>query len=241
MTTTADPHNNRLKRPGSRAALPDPDVGSGAGRGPGPGHPVAPPPKLRRRPMLVAASVAAICLGALLAAWAYTSSSEAQTVLAIRTTVHRGEVISRTDVMTARIGVDPALHPIPASELDSVVGKRAALDLAAGGLVTGEDVTSSVVPAAGDSVVGISLAAGMLPAQRLQAGDRVRLVVTPGAQGEIGSGQPQSTTATVVGVQPPGDNGVVVVDVTVPDTDAAQLASWAATGKVALVLDSREH
>ncbi len=239
MTTTADPPSDRLSRRGRRATSSGPDTGPGPV--PGPGHPVAPPPKLRRRPMLVAASVAVICLGALLAAWAFTSSSDAQEVVAIRTTVHRGEVISRTDLMTARIGVDPALHPIGASNLDSVVGKRAALDLAAGGLLTAEDVTSSVVPAAGDSVVGVSLAPGMLPGQRLQAGDRVRLVVTPGTQGQIGAGQPQSTTATVAGVQPPGDNGVVVVDVTVPDTDAARLASWAATGKVALVLDSRER
>ena len=35
-----------------------------------------------------------------------------------------------------RIGVDPALSPIPAIELDGVVGKRAAMDLPSGGLVT---------------------------------------------------------------------------------------------------------
>ncbi|WP_245934251.1 SAF domain-containing protein [Branchiibius hedensis] len=49
--------------------------------------------------------------------------------------------------MTVRVGVDPALKPLPASELNDVVGKRAAMDLTAGGLVTSEDVTSSVVPA----------------------------------------------------------------------------------------------
>ena len=42
---------------------------------------IAPPPKLRRRPLLVAASVAAVCLGALLAVWAYTSTSTAREVV----------------------------------------------------------------------------------------------------------------------------------------------------------------
>ena len=101
-----------------------------------PGQSITPPPRLRRRPALVAASVAAICLGALLAVWAYNGASTSQGVLAVRTTVHRGELITRADLMTAQIGVDPVLKPLPASAADSVVGKRAAMDLAAGGLVT---------------------------------------------------------------------------------------------------------
>jgi flagella basal body P-ring formation protein FlgA len=114
-----------------------------------PGGSIAPPPRLRRSPALVAASVAAICLGALLAVWTYTSTSTAQDVLAARNTVHRGELITRDDLMTARIGVDPALKPLPASAAEAVVGKRAAMDPAAGGLVTGEDVTSAVAPRRG--------------------------------------------------------------------------------------------
>ena len=51
---------------------------------------IAPPPKLRRRPLLVVASVAAVCFGGLLGAWAYTSVTTAQEVVAVRTTVPRG-------------------------------------------------------------------------------------------------------------------------------------------------------
>jgi hypothetical protein len=47
---------------------------------------VAPAPKLRRRPALIAASVAAICLGGLLAAFAWTATSNTQSVLAMRVT-----------------------------------------------------------------------------------------------------------------------------------------------------------
>jgi hypothetical protein len=206
------------------------------------GASITPPPRLRRRPALVAASVAAICLGALLAVWAYTAASSSQDVLAVRTTVHRGELITRGDLMTVRISVDPALKPLPASAAESVVGKRAAMDLAAGGLVTAEDVTSAVVPAKGMSVVGVSLPPGLMPAVQLQSGDQVRIVATPGAQGDVATGaSPISIEATVVGVRGTGDNGQIVVDVSVPHDQGAELAARAATGKVALVLDSRER
>ena len=213
-----------------------------AGEASVPGGIITPPPRLRRRPALVAASVAAICLGALLAVWAYTGASASQDVLAVRTTVHRGELITRDDLMTAQIGVDPALKPLPASAAETVVGKRAAMDLAAGGLVTAEDVTSAVIPAKGMSLVGVSLPPALMPAAQLQSGDQVRIVATPGAQGDVATGtSPTSIAATVVGVRGPGDNGQIVVDVSVPYDQAAELAARAATGKIALVLDSRER
>ena len=81
---------------------------------------IAPPPKLRRRPLLVVASVAAVCLGGLLGVWAYTSVTTAQEVVAVRSTVQRGALISRDDLVTVRIGVDPALNPVPAGQLDGV-------------------------------------------------------------------------------------------------------------------------
>ena len=202
---------------------------------------LAAPPKLRRRPLLVAASVAAVVLGALLAVWAYTSTSNTQEVVAARNTVPRGQAITREDLMVARVGVDPALTPIPASELDALVGQRPAVDMAAGGLLTRQNLASTVVPAKGTAIVGVSLTPAMMPATPLQNGDTVRIVSTPGAQGDpAATAEPQVITATVVTVHP-GTDEHTVVDVSVPAPQAAQLAARAATGKVALVLDSRER
>ena len=226
-------------KPTGRRGRDNTTPGSGI---PVPGANITAPPRLRRRPALVAASVAAICLGALLAVWAYTGASTSQDVLAVRTTVHRGELITRADLMTVRISADPALKPLPASAADTVVGKRASMDLAAGGLVTAEAVTSEVVPAKGMSVVGVSLPPGLMPAVQLQSGDAVRIVATPGAQGDVETGtSPISIEATVVAVRGAGDTGQILVDVSVPHDQAAELAARAATGKVALVLDSRER
>ena len=202
---------------------------------------IAPPPKLRRRPLLVLASVAAVCLGALLAVWAYTSTSTAREVVAVRSSVHRGEVITREDLMTVRVGVDPALRPIPAAQLDSVVGQRAAMDMAAGGLVTAEGFAPVVLPAQNMSVVGVALPASLLPGEPMRAGDQVRVVATPGQQGEVIPGKQRFIVAAVVGVHPDTDNGLTIVSVQVPYDQAAELAARAATGKVALVLDSRER
>lgn len=202
---------------------------------------VAPAPRLRRRPVLVAASAAAVCLGALLGVWAWTSTSNTHEVVAVRQTITRGETIGQEDLMTVQVGVDPGLKTIPGERLANLVGKRAAMDMAAGSLVTDEEVTSKVLPEQGKSVVGVALPPSLMPGEALVAGDHVRIVATPGPQGEVGQGEPAAITATVVGLYPNGENGQTVVAVEVPQERAAELAARSATGKVALVLDSRER
>jgi hypothetical protein len=204
-----------------------------------PGEQFAPPPKLRRRPVLIAASVAAISLGALASMWAYQSTSDAQSVLAVRQTIERGDVITADDLMTVNISVDPALKPLSSDQASSVVGKHAALDMSAGGVVTQDQVTEQALPAKGSSVVGIALTPGMLPANQIRVGDKVRVVVTPGQQGEMPTGQPDSIEAVVVGVAKDETTGNAIVNVQVPNNEGPMLAARAATGKVALVLDSR--
>ena len=202
---------------------------------------VMPPPKLRRRPALIVASGVAISAGALLAAFAWTATSTTQSVLAVRSAVERGAVIAQDDVMTVQVSADPALAPVPASQASAVVGQRAATDMAAGTLLTREQVSDKVLPAAGMSIVGVGLPSAQLPGEPLLVGDRVRVVATPGASGEVTAGEPVTIAAMVVGVRVNEENGQSVVSVQVPQGEAAGLAARAATGNVALVLDSRER
>lgn len=199
------------------------------------------PPKLRRRPVALLVSVATIVLGSILGLWVWSTAGSTSEVLAVRSLVHRGEVISPDDLMVVRVGVDPAVRTVEATRLDEVAGQRAALDLAAGGLLAPDDLAATVLPGRGTSVVGIGLTAGMLPAEPLAAGDAVRVVQTPGAQGEVAGGAPVTIPAQVVGVHASDTAGLTIVDVLVPAETAADLAARAATGKVALVLDSRER
>lgn len=199
------------------------------------------PPKLRRRPVLVAAAVALTCVGALLGTWAFLSVSQARPVVAMRTSVERGAVIERSDLVVARINADPGLDPVPASQAMSLVGQRAAVDLPAGSLVPRGAVTTVVVPAAGSSVVGLGLEPGLLPAGTLQSGDRVR-VIGISRQGTGGKdSQALEVAAEVSSVHPSPTSNTVVVDVIVAESDAARVAARAAAGEVAIVLDSRER
>jgi hypothetical protein len=76
----------------------------------------------------------------------------------------------------------------------------------------------------------------------LRPGDRVRVVATPGDGGDLAGGKaPRSIPATVVGLFPDDEKGLTVVSVQVPFGQAAEVAARAATGKVAIVLDSRER
>lgn len=202
---------------------------------------LVPPPKLRRRPALVAGAVAAICLGALLAAWAWTATTRTQEVIVARHSIDRGSVITASDLERVRLSADPALSPVPASEFDQVIGQRAALDIAAGGMLTPSSFSSAVIPAEGQSVVGVAVTPAQVPGLTLHNGDHVRVVVTP-AQGEdLPAGAPLFNEADVVGVHVDDETGQTVVDLLVPHADAAVLATRAATGNVAIVLDSRER
>ncbi|GAB7003981.1 hypothetical protein JCM18899A_14530 [Nocardioides sp. AN3] len=237
MTTTSartDP------RSGLAASRGDTSPDAGPHKGPGAAAALAPPPKLRRRPAGLAGGIVAVCLGALVAAWMWTSTTHTEEVLVARVTIPRGSLITASDLARVRINRDPAIHPLPASAYDSVIGKRAALDVAAGGLLTPEATTSRALPPRGQSVVGLSLAAEQLPGLALQTGARVRIIVTPGQNGQASAGIPAFTTAQVVDTRPDEATGNTVVDVLVPYGDAATLAARAATGNVALVLDASD-
>ena len=137
--------------------------------------------------------------------------------------------------------LDPAVASIPASDVSMVVGQRAALDISAGGLLTPDAIAPETVPAKGETVVGLSLVDGMLPAIPLKTGDDVRVVQTPGAQGQVGDVSPVTIAAKVVAVTRSQDGQFALVDLLVSADAAPDLAARAATGKVAVVLDSRER
>lgn len=203
---------------------------------------VAAPPKLRRRPLLFLAGVALVIVGALLAVWIWSSNSESTEVVAVRDTVMRGETIAADDLISVQLTPDPALQVVPASRAQEFVGMRAARDMTTGSLLTQEAVTDEVTPAAGQSVVGLALTPSLMPGETLVVGDAVRVVATAGGQGDPTSvTQDFAYDAEVTDVLPTTATGQTVVSVTVPDSEAAELAKWAASGRVALVLQSREN
>lgn len=196
------------------------------------------PPKLRRRPLVAVVAVALVLLGGLGGVWAWQSSTSTIEVLATRSPVQRGDVVTADSLMVVRVNPDPALRLVPVTQMDFVVGQRAVTDLVAGGLLADGQVSAVLPPAEGFSVVGVSPEVGLMPAEPLRPGDVVRIVQTPGAQGDVVD-VPVSLTAEVLAVRPVESR--VVVDVLVPSALAPEVAARAATGRVAIVLDARER
>lgn len=222
MTTTA----REGRRPGPRATATEPAA------------PLTPPPKLRKRPGLVVAAVVITAMGCLLGAWAWSATTSTEEVLAAKNTIHRGEEIKAGDIQRIQISGDPALQPLPASAYDEIIGRRAALDISAGGLITTESTTDTPMPPQGQSIVGISLTPAQVPALPMHGGDKVRIIVAPSANGDSPTGTPQFTEAQVVDTAIDETTGNTVVNVLVPYANASVLAARAATGNVALILDS---
>ena len=86
----------------------------------------------------------------------------------------------------------------------------------------------------------------MMPGAALLAGDRVRIVATPGQDAVAAATEAAASVSAVVvsaqaGQEVTGQGAQTIITVQVPSSDAARLAAMAATGNVAVVLDSRDR
>ncbi|MEU6972115.1 SAF domain-containing protein [Kitasatospora aureofaciens] len=215
------------------------DAAKGAPSGP---LPVADPgPRRSRRPALIAVGVALAAVGGLTSAYLNVRAAHRVEVIAVARPIPAGKIIAADDLKSASVIPDPALHPVPLSRASDILGKAAAADLPAGTLVTDASVRTGQPLRAGKDVVGVLAKVGQLPAQSLQAGDEVQVVSTPGPQDDKAAtaSRPSTIAATVLQVGEPDANGARVVDLAVTPVDSPVVASWAATGRVAIVLKAR--
>ncbi|MGW2250362.1 SAF domain-containing protein [Kitasatospora sp. NPDC001660] len=224
-------------------AVPEQAQGHGQGTGKGKGKggkgrtaPHAPARTLRarrRRPAVLAVSIALIAAGGLGGAVLYNSTGQRVAVLALARDVPYGQVITDDDLVVARIASDPALRPVSAQDRSGAVGLRAATDLKRGAMLTKGDLAQSLAVQPGQIVVGVSAHRSQLPATRLQPGMQVVLVYTPD------NGRPDSLTATVITVGRPDTDGSLVTDVAVGAADGTRLAQWVASGRIQVLLAPR--
>lgn len=204
-----------------------------------PPAPLAPLPKARRRPALLALGAGLMALGVLSGAWLVNGAGDRQSVLAVARAVPFGTVITAGDLTRAEVSLDPAVATVPANEIGQIVGRIAATDLTPGSLLTRSAVTDVAPPVRGQVLVAIAVSTTRMSAGGLQAGDRVLVVDTPAAGADPPTLPPTTIAATVVRLGTTDLNGVTVVDVTVTSADGPALAARSATGRIALVLQPR--
>lgn len=191
--------------------------------------------KLQRSPLLIVLGLLVLAAGGVLGWFMWVTTSTASEVVAAKVDVQRGELITAEDLTTVRVTLDPSLRTVPGANLGTLVGRRAATDLTAGTLISPSQVSDGLLPPHGMSVVAVPVPAGLVPTVPIHAGDTVRLVQTPEPAGSV-TGKPLTITAEVVAVIE-GEQDTIV-NVLVPAGTASGLAELAATGRVALVLDS---
>lgn len=196
------------------------------------------PTRSRRRPMLAAIGAALIVLSGIGVYVAVTNLTRTVSVMATNTDIARGETIKVEDLSPIQISGGQNIDAIKSADAQSLVGTTALVDLPSGTLLTKRNVGEGLAVPASSSIVGVSLTTAQMPSFPFAAGDKVRVVDTPVNQGDPPADTPKSYDAVIFTTAYNKEAKVWTVDIIVPKTLAPDIAARAATGRVALVLDS---
>jgi Flp pilus assembly protein CpaB len=209
----------------------------------------------KRRPLLAIGSLALVTVCAASFLSLYVRAGGRTSVLAVTRSVPAGQNITAGDLAIVRVSLSPGLSVINAASLDQVVGRRAAVQLEPGDLLSPSDLSNGAGLPPGDAIVGVATKPGQVPANGVQPGDRVDVVLTAvsgvspsavdgssvpsgtsaSAQGLPGSLLAQNATVTEVSTEASSD-GTTVVSLMVSSAVAPAIASASTSGSVALVL-----
>lgn len=199
--------------------------------------------RTRRRPALILAAVAAMVVAGLLALLVVNSTQTQSKVIMVRHNISRGATISTEDLSAVTVGATGGASTVDAGQIRSLVGQRATVDLKAGAMLPSGAIGAQTIPASGKSLVGIKMEAGRIVAGGIPAGSKVRLIVTPASTDDGNTTNTNGTPTAYPALMSTGsttssDGAATVINVEVPTGQAAQIASLAAQGRLAIVKDS---
>jgi SAF domain len=200
------------------------------------------PPRVpgRRNPKWIALGIIALCLGGLLSYVIYARVATETTVVAAAQTVYRGETIEQGDLATITLRGGSLPHTIPGTQLNDLVGKRAAFDLVEGSVISSTSITDAAVPPEGRAIIGLKLTAGRAPANLLQPASRVRLIALPAAADTSATDKLAGSifVGSVIDQSQAADGTSILVNVDVDATAAPTIATLAAQDRIAIVRDA---
>lgn len=209
--------------------------------------PAAPRPdavqlRARRSPRLIALGVLLVALGGLGAAYLFTLNTNQHSVVVMAENVRRGEVVETGDLAVVEVPADLGVATLPADQLTSLVGQQALTDLPRGAFPGASHVGDDPLPP-GESLVGLRLPLGKLPATDIARGTAVRVVgLAPTAVNAQAAAQEapaveiavEATTASIPLLL--DDGATYAVDVRVADESADLVARLSAADEVALIV-----
>ncbi|MFY1653509.1 SAF domain-containing protein [Solwaraspora sp. WMMB762] len=198
--------------------------------------PVTPPKIVRQRrvrPGLLGLAVLLIALGGLGSAFAVTSVRATGSYLAVARDVSVGTVLSADDLVTVQVAGGQAIKPVPASQLDQVVGLRAAVALVPGSLLTPAQLTNEPMIGPDQQQIALGLRADQVPARQLNPGDKLILVGTPTRNASENA--VTRFDATVIDVAADDRSGVIAY-LALASRDVPAVVVLAAEDRIAVVL-----
>ncbi|MEV6796410.1 SAF domain-containing protein [Streptomyces sp. NPDC051320] len=196
------------------------------------------PPRRRRRSFMVIGAVMVLA-GAIGVAGLLNASSDRLDVLVLAHDVPVGQKIGAADLRVVALPPEPGLNTTPATQRSKMVGRRAAVALSEGSLLTARQLAGNSTLRPGEELVAVEVKRGMAPVDALHPGDGIRLVTTP-RDGEVTSDKtaaPKEVSGRVVAVGRPSTSGDVVVQVAVAQADSSSVAADA--GRIAIVLKAK--
>lgn len=195
-----------------------------------------------RRPKLswIAVGLVIVLVAAMLGAITIARVAARDPMLALAAPIARGEVLTDDHLAVVHVATDDQLATVPANQREGLVGLVAQADLAAGTLLTRDQLADGPSLPDGWSVVGLALNPGEYPLSALAAGDRVEVVRTPDPTGVRSAGSAVEVIAVdaeVFAVELLSESArSLMVSLAVPADVAPIVAASAAEGRIRLVL-----
>ena len=192
----------------------------------------------RRQLPLVVVGVLLVLGCALAFADASLHLGSREEVLVLAQPVAAGQVLSAGDLRSARVSTGSGLAVVPLDQEESVVGRRAAVALVAGALLTTSEVGAPPPVAAGFDEVAVGLEPGAYPPD-VAPGDRVQVVPVASSSGSstagVTSGSRVSATVFAVDAAPAATSNPTVLSLQVATRDGGEVASLAAAGQASAI------
>lgn len=169
----------------------------------------------------------------------YQRSAQRSPVLVVSQAVSQGQVIQAGDLQVASITPTSGVGAVSADSESSIVGRHAAMALAAGQLLVPGDLASKgTTLAPGQVEIGAALGPTQLPAEGVVPGETVEAVASPtSASADKATAGAILATATVMSVSHPGSGGSAaeLVSLSVPAGEQTTVEAAAATSSLGVV------
>lgn len=224
--------------PGTQSTMSDPEARAEAstrswvGGKPGVSSRISARAGRRRRIPYLAIGALLVVVCAMAAVVLVLRTADREPVLALAGPVSVGHVLTAQDLRQVPVGRVIGGDVVPASEIDTIIGRPLAYALPRGALLPRSALGSPQVPPDGQALVAVAVKPGQFPPE-LAAGTRVAVVVVPDDAASTGSAA-RTWNAVVSSVRAGADGQETVVSLQLPEASAKQVAA-VPPGQMAIV------